>query len=386
MVARINGHLKGNASMEKLSISFRRCLWVIFAAFFLVACEENELDDYGLSNIVAMEIKPENMSRLRSSAYAKTPVPGSVRINDAVLEASISYSGATSIDDLKKSFEVILKEPYEGRRVYRLNAMPGDNSALHALMAYHVYELAGFDMPRLEPTAVWLNDEYAGLYLLQEKYDEPFFEKHSKHPISLYQAEGGLASMENTHNMENAYSAKIGTKEFGDLKRLIELIGEPPGSENRAQLEKILDVENILNYMAVTGFINSWDGIRNNFYFLRTTENPKFCILPWDLDKTFSKSNGIEDGEIFMGNSMMRRFFFDDEPYRTRYRGYFLRIAKRANAANLGAYLEFLREQIKEAYAADRILSGDEISFDRHVEILKRRFEETDELLAPVIR
>ncbi len=367
--------------MGKSSISFKPLPVCALVVLLLFGCEgAASYEDFGLSTVVAMEIEPDHISIMRNGTYAKTAVPGTVWINDEEFDATISYSGATSIDNYKKSFEVKLGRPYEGRTVYRLNSMSNDPSAMRALTAYYVYELAGFEMPRLEPIAAWLNGSYAGLFLLQEKYDVEYFANRSQHPMALYQAENSVASMDDTSDLNDAFSTKIGTKELGDLKNLIQIVCGKPGDENRKQLERILDVENVLNYMAVVGFVAADDGVVNNYYFLRTNENKRFTVLPWDLDGTFYRSNGIDDGGVFERNHMMSRFYYEDEPYRRAYLEYFTQIAETADAKVMGVFVESLKKYISEAYAADRFLASGDISLDEHVAALKARFEETERL------
>lgn len=367
--------------MGKLSTFFNNYLnGILFLIVLLVnvACEdhrsngpEQDYDDFGLSTVVALEIDSSDLSSMRNDAYSKPKVRGTVWLDDEPYSATISYSGATSIDNYKKSFEVVLDNAYNDRRIYRFNAMPTDDSALRALVSYRVFELAGFDMPELKPIALWLNDEYAGLFLWQEKIDAEYFQNRNIVPIALYQAENSQANMRDISKLDEEFSAKIGSKEKTDLKRLISILMEPVGDENLAKLEELLHVEDVLNYMAVIAYINALDGIDNNFYIVRTNEEHRFSILPWDLDRTFHEIIEIDNGMFFKRNMMMSRLFSGCSAYTLKYAQYYRTVVSSANAEKLSLYIDELVELMLPAYQHDKYLSSGPLTLEAHATILK---------------
>ena len=331
-------------------------------------------DSFGLDMVVAIALDSEDISAMRNSTYAKPKVRGKVWINDDGYFATISHCGATSVDDYKKNYELALDDAFEGRTIYRLSAMASDDSAMRALLAYRTFRKLGVDMPELVPAAVWVNEEYAGLFMWQEKIDEEYFEKRDIIPISLYQAENGAAEMFDTSNIDEQFSAKIGSKEKADLKHLIQTLTADPADDTRMPLEQILNVDNVLEYMAAVAYIDASDGIRNNFYFVRTRDEPRFEILPWDLDRTFYKNYPIDNGVIFERNHMMTRFFYDLPAYREKYDRYYREVAATVPAEDLATYTDELVALLREAFENDRYLSNKGKTLDEHAEALKAFF------------
>jgi hypothetical protein len=285
--------------------------WSMASAFTVIAaglggCDDSwqnadggDYDDFGPGKVVSMNFTSEEISCMRSSTYAKLSVRTAVFIDGKLYPASVSFSGATSVDDYRKNYEVVLDNPYRGRHVYRINSMPTNVSASRAMLSYTVFERMGFDMPHHELMALWINDEYAGLYLWQEKTDDTCFTVRDKEPVSLYQAEDSVARMDDTSNLEAEVSVKVGSKEMVDLKYVIQLLMATEDEQNCARLSQVRDVDSVLRYMAVAAYLARHDGIVNNFYLARVKGDQRLSILPWDLDRTFMGTVDVTDGEFF---------------------------------------------------------------------------------------
>ncbi|MBN2527289.1 MAG: CotH kinase family protein [Deltaproteobacteria bacterium] len=347
--------------------------------------EEMEYDSFGLKKVISFSLTSEDISAMRNNTYAKPFVRTMVAIDGQPYPAGIAYCGATSVDDYKKSYEVELDNAYKGRRIYRINAMPTDLSASRAMLAYTIFEQMGFDMPMYEPVAVWINNAYAGMFLWQEKIDDTYFTARKKVPLSVYQAEDSVARMDDTANLDEEFSVKVGNKEMVDLKYMIQLLIQAPSAQNRAQLEEVLDVESVLKYMAITAYIAGHDGIVNNFYLARTKGDNRLTILPWDLDRTFYSTVPMEDGEFFDRNFMMSRFYHEEEPYGAKFKSLYRQVATLASPDVLGAALDTWVQKIRCAYENDPYLSISGTSLTQHVTDLKSRFAETAAAVNPLI-
>ncbi len=368
--------------------------WSLLCVFALVAaglggCDDSwksagggDYEDFGLGKVVSMNFTSEEISCMRSSTYAKPSVRTAVFIDGKLYPASVSFSGATSVDDYRKNYEVVLDSPYRGRHVYRINSMPTDSSASRAMLSYTVFERMGFDMPHYEPMALWINDEYAGLYLWQEKIDETYFTARDKEPVSLYQAEDSVARMDDTSNLEAAFSVKVGSKEMVDLKYVIQLLMATEDEQNCARLSQVLDVDSVLRYMAVAAYLASHDGIVNNFYLARVKGDQRLSILPWDLDRTFMGTVDMADGEFFSRNLMMTRFWSEDGPYGELYRNYYMKTRRVADAAFLENLLDEWASFVREAYENDPFLSTGAMTFDEHIAEIKGHIEDTNASIA----
>ena len=102
-----------------------------------------------------------------------------------------------------------------------------------------------------------------------------------------------------------------------DLFRLLEVINKCPNETFPAEIEKILDVDQVLRYLAVSVMLvhlDNYIGMGHNYYFY--DDNGRFTILPWDLNMAF--------GTFRMGSFQqdIADFFIDDKPYLDQYHRY----------------------------------------------------------------
>ncbi len=339
----------------------------ILIALVLVGCESRSpKESYGLDLVIAMEMSSEELSVINTGAYTKTAVSIPLWINDDEYLARVNYAGATSIDSLKRSFEIHLSKPFRGRTKFRLSAMNGDLSALRALLSFRAFSSNGFGVPQAEPTAVWVNNRYAGLYLLMELYDQDYFESRDIEVVKLYQAENGLGDFKDGTSLNRGFSEKLGARGMGDLETLVSLISAPPSETNCASLAKIVDIDNVMKYMAVLSLIDDQDGCDNNFFLLRTKEEPRFRILPWDLDLSMVHPHDVDDGSLFVENALFSRLY-GTESCGHSYLEAYQTAQSILRAQRLDESAADLAESIREAYEHDWFLSSGELTLDDHV-------------------
>lgn len=340
-----------------------------------VACASGCVGDlpvqhHGLDS-VHLYVDSADLSKLSNGTYTKTSAAADVVIAGDAFVGELSYAGRSSVDDLKKSFNVELSRPYEGRTEYRLNAMSRDPSALKTMLSFRVFDLIGTPTPQRRYVSVSLNGEPIGVYILQDKIDEAFFRARGQVATRIYAARDTRATMEMTAGVATSFTSRVGPDLFGDLERLVALINDEPSTDNRRELERYLDVDSVLVYMAASTFIGNNDGIDNNYILARTREEPQFSMLAWDLDFTFRTTTARDDGGLFARNAMMRRFFHDDPDYRLRYDRYLVGLGVAVEDGDLDGYLTELATTIAEAYANDRVLSRYPDSLDDQAETIR---------------
>ncbi|MBN2530928.1 MAG: CotH kinase family protein [Deltaproteobacteria bacterium] len=364
------------------------CIFVslLFALLMVSSCNESpHLPGYGLPFTFAIYVDEGELSAMRTGLHVKPKVPARIWINDDVFDAKILHSGATSIKNFRRSYELYLDKPFECMRVFRLNAMVGDYSTMNATLAYHAYELVGFKMPRYEPVALWVNDEYYGVYHLQQLFTDSCYWKNAAPdglpPQFMYQASKALmgSGAEIYANLDQKFSAKYGSKEYVGLEEFIRRLASAPSDEGRQRIEELGDVNQILLYMAMTQYLMHRDGINNNFFFVSTALHPRFHILPWDLDVTFFGNASPDDGTIFETNHMMRRFFYVDAPYRSLFEQYIQFIHNRLTPENMLPCLDKYYDLVKDAWQADEYRNARGKTLEEYRYQLEARFYKTRE-------
>ena len=368
--------------MENWRTSFKTAIFLWRIILSIAGCEYNcQEENYGLDTVIAIHLDTKNLSVLQHSSYAKTPVNARIDINDQTSNGNVAIAGCTSVDDYKKSYDIYLETPFMDRHTYRLSAMNGDPSAMRSLVALHVYSAAGLDTVSAMPVALWMNGEYLGLYLLLEIVNEEFFRIRNETPISLYQAENSRASMKTSNPSDTEFSTKIGAGDLGDLRSLSSLINEATFNTNREQIEKAVNLDAVLSYMAASHYIDNNDGLINNYFYSRTHQNPRFTFIPWDLDKTFRSLNDTSSGDFFRENQMMWRFHDKKGGYREKYDEAYRSLLGKVSPQQLSEYVDNLTVEMESAFNADPYLSGNGATLKDNGEILKDRFSKQSEIL-----
>ena len=330
---------------------------------------------YGVT-LVELRMTSEAVGELYHGVYTETPVPCRAEVMGTSSRCQLRVAGSSSRDDLKKSFDVELGTAYAGRQRYRLSAMSGDPSALRTLLGLSSFAIAGLNVPRAEPVALWLNDDYLGLYLLLEPIDPDFFAERNDRVVALYKARRLRATLESTEDVEDAFARRSDDVNRSDLRVLIENIDLALAGQSH-RLDELVDRNEVLRYMAGTQFVHNWDGIFNNYYLARSEHEPRFSILAWDLDQTYGGVLGADDGTLFDPNALMRFFYRDDH---AGYVEELRRFDQLVTPEVFADWVDAFEATIGEAYRHDRLLSGKPLH--EQAEELKRRAEQQHEVLS----
>lgn len=98
------------------------------------------------------------------------------------------------------------------------------------------------------------------------------------------------------------------TRLFGFL----DVLNNAPDETFAAEIEKVLDVDQVLRYLAVSSMLvhlDNYTGMGHNYYLY--DNNGRFTLLPWDLNMAFGTFNmGVRQGDI--------ADFYIDEPVTNR--------------------------------------------------------------------
>lgn len=347
---------------------------LFFAALFCCSCEKlvapSALEDYGLSR-VEITIAHDDLATLNSHVYARREVPARLEIAGRRYNVLARYSGQTSINRLKKSFTFTFSERHRFRQhlEYVLSAQTGDPTALNPTTGFWAFAQAGLLTPEVQPVAAYLNREFLGLYFLIEPIDEDFFRVRGRSLGSLYEATNANAqfSFAEGYNVRLGFESRGEREEFfGDLERLLLILDENPAEAVPEKVERLLDVENYLRYLAVSVLIHNWDGYFNNFRLHLDPGLAKFQFVPWDMDHILTlhptRSN------IRGANKLSERLLANAE-YRARYRAILLELLdERLPVEDLNAQIAATAQQLAPAYAADRFLSAEKVTIFAHAE------------------
>lgn len=235
--------------------------------------------------------------------------------SDTLTEVGFRLRGNTSRLAAKKSFKLDLNafEPgrqWNGLEKLNLNGEHNDPSLVRARVVWDVFRAAGLPAPRTGHVALYVNDEYRGVYLHVEHVDEEWIRKRfaddggnlwkCTYPADLtYAGPDGedyqFTPPWNANQRVYALTTNRSEDDYTALARLATVLHSASDAELPCALEAVFDVQLYLRTAAAEILCGHWDnyiGNRNNFYLYERPSDGRIAYLAYDVDNTL----GIEWG------------------------------------------------------------------------------------------
>jgi hypothetical protein len=176
-------------------------------------------------------------------------------------------------------------QDYHGIDKLHLNNSVQDPSYMTELLCSELFLAAGVPTARTTHARVDLNGRPLGLYVLKEGFDKTFLRRHFTNAKgNLY--DGGFIR-EITEPLERDEGEGPSHEE---LKRLAAAANDSDPEARWAKLEKLLDMDCMLSFMALEMMTWHWDGYvmkHNNYRVYHEPESDKIYFLPHGMDQMF---------------------------------------------------------------------------------------------------
>jgi spore coat protein H len=213
----------------------------------------------------------------------------------------------------------------DGSRHLVLRAEYRDPSLLRNFLAAELFSSAGsIAVSRSELVHLRVNARYAGVRWHVERIDDDFLRARGLDPSgSLYEADppaeralpgANLTELPTIQDYRVVYPLQSGKRNHADLIELIEEVLAADAERFVRDVQRHVEVDWFLRYMAVMAAIQNQDHIRKNYYLYRDADDPtlpRWLIFPWDLDLSFghlwSEENDIleetvmADASVYVG-------------------------------------------------------------------------------------
>ena len=246
---------------------------------------------------VRLELSPEAMEKLRTKP--KSYVAGDVR-EGATLYTNVSIRlkggpGSFRPLDDRPGFtlnfgRLVSGQTFHGLKKLHLNNSVQDSSYLSEKICREMFEAAGVPAPRAAHAIVDLNDRPLGMHVLVEGIDKQFLKRYFK------DAKGNLYDGHSQQDVTQRLRTNSGEspQDQRGLAALAAAAREPDLTRRKAALEKTLDLERFLSFVATEVIVCHWDGYslnRNNFRIYHDRASDRMVFLPHGLDQTFQRPN-----------------------------------------------------------------------------------------------
>jgi len=244
---------------------------------------------------VRLELSDEAMEKLRVSPrkyVVGAVVEGARRYTNVSIRLKGGPGSFRALED-RPAFTVNFDrqapgQTFHGLKKLHLNNSVQDSSYLSEKLCREMFEAAGVPAPRAGHAVVALNDRRLGLYVLIEGVNKQFLKRY------FPEAGGNVYDGHSQQDVHQRLRVNSGDAPK-DQSRLADLASAARTSDlaaRRIALEKTLDVERFLSFMAVEVIVAHWDGYslgRNNFRIFHDLNTDRMVFLPQGLDQTFQR-------------------------------------------------------------------------------------------------
>jgi spore coat protein CotH len=167
-----------------------------------------------------------------------------------------------------------------------------DPSYLSELICGEMFRAAGVPASRVSFAIVTINGRKRGMYYLKEGYDKYFLKRHFKNHQGNFYDGGFLREIDQPLQL---LTGKDDVKDRADLKALLVAARENDAKKRFEKLEKVLDMDKFLSYLALEVVTWDWDGYpmnRNNYRIYHEPKLDKIIFLPSGMDQMFGNPGG----------------------------------------------------------------------------------------------
>lgn len=310
--------MKGLREYKFLLLSGLALVVFAFLVFGVASGEDAEAKEYpyldnllaeGVVNEINIEISEEDWADLVENPLEETYYAVDVTINGETLsnvalrtKGNNTLTSVASSDSDRYSFKIDFDyfndgENYYGLKKLNLNNNYGDASYMREYISYRIMGEMGIPVPATSYTHITINGEEWGLYLAVEPIDEVFLERtFGDSTGDLYKPDGTGADLVYRGDDMSEYPGLVlkTNEETSDGSAILDLMKALESGEG---LEDVLDVDELLRYLAANVALANYDSYLGN-----TTHNHylyeqdgRFTIVPWDYNYSFG---GFGGGEV----------------------------------------------------------------------------------------
>src|SRR5262245_7023938 len=256
-----------------------------------------------------------------------------------------------------------------------------DPSYLSELICGELFRAAGVPASRVHHAVVTVNGRRRGLYYIKEGYDKYFLKRHFKSRQGNFYDGGFLRDVDQPLQL---LSTRDDVKNHADLKALTAAAQERNQKLRFEKLDKVLDLERFISFMALEVITWDWDGYpmnRNNYRIYHDPRRDKIVFLPSGMDQMF----GEPSGTVFPNfQGFVARALIDTAEGRKRYLARMDEIMKKLyKPDDLVKRLDELQKRVQPVLAS--VDTGAGRDYHHHVnrlrQAIKQRAKSIDEQL-----
>jgi hypothetical protein len=292
------------------------CLLVILDAGVARAQTQDEFFNDGTVQDVRLIVSSRDWETLKATADQNTFYAADLTWNGVtVRNIGIRSRGSATRNGIKPGLKVdinryVSNQEFLGLKGFSLDNMYSDSSMVRETVTMKAFAKMGIPAPRETHARLFVNNEYAGAYVLSEAIDRTFVARVFGAAEAQVESGGYLFEYEYLFPYHFGYLGsdlesyaelfKPQTREtdsivnlYGPIEDMIRTINEAPDGDFAEAVGKYIELPLLMKYLAVETFMVEWDGLvgfaaTNNFYLYRSRQNGRSQFIPKDKDASLA--------------------------------------------------------------------------------------------------
>jgi spore coat protein H len=264
---------------------------------------------------VRLTISARDWQTLKDHADANTYYPVDVRWRGVtVRNAGLRSRGSGTRNGVKPGLRLdvnhyLTNQTFLGLKAFILDNTYSDETTVRESVTMKLFDRLGVPAPREAHARVYVNNEYAGVYVIVEDVDRAFVSRvfgakeaqietggylFEFHWLFDYHWEFLGPELENYAPLFRPQTRDTDSMSalYQPIEEMIRAINEASDEDFAASVGQYLDLRQFLKQLAVEAFVADWDGLlgnwgTNNFYVYRFRDGTRAQLIPWDKDNAF---------------------------------------------------------------------------------------------------
>ena len=265
---------------------------------------------------VRLAISSRYWQTLKENADENTYYPADLSWKGVtVRNVGIRSRGSATRNGIKPGLKVdvnhyVTNQEFLGLKGFNLKNMYSDSSLVRESVTMKMFARMGIPSPREAHARLYVNNEYAGVYVVVEAIDRTFISRVFGAPEGEVERGGYLFEFQHIAPYDFGYLGsglaayagffKAQTRDtdslvniYAPLEEMIRTINEAADPDFAAAAGRYLDLRLFMKHLAVETFMAEMDGLvgylgTNNFYLYRFRESDRMQFIPKDKDASLS--------------------------------------------------------------------------------------------------
>jgi len=251
-------------------------------------------------------------------------------VRNAGIRSRGTGSRSGSKPGLRVDFNRYADQEFLGLKSIVLDNLTQDASGIHESVAMALYHRLGIPAPREAHARLYVNNEYAGLYVIVESVDKDLLARVFGEIDGNVQNDGYLYEFnwedewhfehlgDDLRPYKDRFDPKTHESEsdeqlYRPIEELVRLVDETRQDRLPEVIGNRFDLPGFIRYVAAQNFVGETDGFLgawgvNNFYFYRLEDQDTHVLIAWDADSAFwgptFPTNDGHDANILMAKLM----------------------------------------------------------------------------------